>query len=50
MFGTRKLGKNSTQRKALLRQLATDLLNNGRLVNIRNQVPAFAFHITIAWF
>ena len=31
MFGTRKLGKNSTQRKALLRQLATDLLNNGRL-------------------
>ena len=31
MFGTRKLGKTSTQRKALLRQLATDLLNNGRL-------------------
>ena len=26
MFGTRKLGKTSTQRKALLRQLVTDLL------------------------
>ncbi len=31
MFGTRKLGKTSTQRKALLRQQATDLLANGKL-------------------
>ena len=31
MFGTRKLGKTSTQRKALLRQLTTDLLANGKL-------------------
>ena len=31
MFGTRKLGKTSTQRKALLRQLVTDLLNNGKI-------------------
>jgi len=31
MYGTRKLGKTSTQRKALLRQLATDLLNNGKI-------------------
>ena len=31
MFGTRKLGKTSTQRKALLRQLVTDLLRNGKL-------------------
>ncbi len=31
MFGTRKLGKTSTQRKALLRQLVTDLLENGKL-------------------
>ena len=31
MFGTRKLGKTSTQRKALLRQQVTDLLNNGKL-------------------
>jgi len=31
MFGTRKLGKTSTQRKALLRQLATDLLANGKI-------------------
>ena len=31
MFGTRKLGKNSTQRKALLRQLVTDLLANGKI-------------------
>jgi len=31
MFGTRKLGKNSTQRKALLRQLVTDLLENGKI-------------------
>ena len=31
MFGTRKLGKTSTQRNALLRQLATDLLNNGKI-------------------
>ncbi len=31
MFGTRKLGKTSAQRKALLRQQVTDLLGNGRL-------------------
>ena len=31
MFGTRKLGKTSTQRKAMLRQLVTDLLRNGKL-------------------
>ncbi len=31
MYGTRKLGKTSTQRKALLRQLATDLLSYGKI-------------------
>ena len=31
MFGTRKLGKTSTQRKALLRQMVTDLLENGKI-------------------
>ncbi|MBE6943945.1 MAG: 50S ribosomal protein L17 [Ruminococcaceae bacterium] len=31
MFGTRKLGKTSTQRKALLRQQVTDLLANGKI-------------------
>ena len=31
MFGTRKLGKSSDQRKALLRQLTTDLLDHGKL-------------------
>ena len=31
MFGTRKLGKTSEQRKALLRQQVTDLLNNGKI-------------------
>ena len=31
MFGTRKLGKTSTQRKALLRQLVPDLLENGKI-------------------
>ena len=31
MFGTRKLGKTSDQRKAMLRQLTTDLLENGKL-------------------
>ena len=31
MFGTRKLGKTSAQRKALLRQQVTDLLDNGRM-------------------
>ena len=31
MFGTRKLGKTSAQRKALLRQLVTDLLENGKI-------------------
>ena len=31
MFGTRKLGKTSTQRKAMLRQLVTDLLEHGKI-------------------
>ena len=31
MFGTRKLGKTSTQRKALLRQQVTDLLEYGKI-------------------
>ena len=31
MFGTRKLGKTSEQRKALLRQQVTDLLANGKM-------------------
>ena len=31
MFGTRKLGKTTAQRKAMLRQLVTDLLENGKL-------------------
>ena len=30
MFGTRKLGRTSDQRKAMLRQLTTDLLENGK--------------------
>ena len=31
MFGTRKLGKKSDQRKAMLRQLTTDLIDHGKL-------------------
>ena len=31
MFGTRQLGRTSDQRKAMLRQLTTDLLANGKL-------------------
>ena len=31
MFGTRKLGKTSAQRKALLRQQVTDLMENGKM-------------------
>ena len=31
MFGTRKLGKTSTQRRALLRQQVTDLLEHGKI-------------------
>ncbi len=31
MFGTRKLGKTSDQRRAMLRQLTTDLLEHGKL-------------------
>ena len=31
MFGTRKLGKTSDQRRALLRQQVTDLLANGKM-------------------
>ena len=31
MFGTRKLGKTSEQRKAMLRQLVSDLLENGKI-------------------
>ncbi len=31
MFGTRKLGKTSAQRRALLRQQVTDLLEHGKM-------------------
>ncbi len=31
MFGTRKLGRTSDQRRAMLRQLTTDLLGNGKI-------------------
>ena len=31
MFGTRKLGKTTAQRKAMLRQLVTDQLENGKI-------------------
>ena len=31
MFGTRKLGKTTAQRKAMLRQLVTDLLEIGKI-------------------
>ena len=31
MFGTRKLGKTSEQRRAMLRQQVTDLLANGKM-------------------
>ena len=31
MFGTRKLGRTSDQRKAMLRQLSTDLLEHGKI-------------------
>ena len=31
MFGTRKLGKTSAQRRAMLRQQVTDLLQNGKI-------------------
>ncbi len=31
MFGTRKLGKTSDQRKAMLRQQVTDFLDKGRM-------------------
>ena len=31
MFGTRKLGKTTAQRKAMLRQQVTDLLENGKM-------------------
>ena len=31
MFGTRKLGKTTAQRKALLRQQVTDLLEKGKI-------------------
>ena len=31
MYGTRKLGKTSAQRKAMLRQQVTDLLEHGKL-------------------
>ena len=31
MFGTRKLGKTSAQRKALLRQQVNDLLDKGKM-------------------
>ena len=31
MFGTRKLGRTSDQRKAMLRAMATYLLENGKM-------------------
>ena len=31
MFGTRKLGRTSDQRKAMLRQQVTDFLDNGKM-------------------
>ena len=31
MYGTRKLGRTTAQRKAMLRQLTTDLLEKGRI-------------------
>ena len=31
MFGTRKLGRTSDQRKAMLRQMTTDLLEKGKI-------------------
>ena len=31
MFGTRKLGKTSTQRRAMMRQQVTDLLEHGKM-------------------
>jgi len=31
MFGTRKLGKTTAQRRAMLRQQVTDLLENGKI-------------------
>ena len=31
MFGTRKLGRTSDQRRAMLRQITTDLLEHGKL-------------------
>lgn len=31
MFGTRKLGRTSDQRKAMLRQMTTALLENGKV-------------------
>ena len=31
MFGTRKMGKTSAQRRAMLRQQVTDLLANGKI-------------------
>ena len=31
MFGHRKLGKTSAQRKAMLRQQVTDFLDNGKM-------------------
>ncbi len=31
MFGTRKLGRTSAQRRAMLRQMTTDLLDKGRI-------------------
>ena len=37
MFGTRKLGKTSAQRKAMLRQLVTDLLENGKIETTFNR-------------
>ena len=41
MPGTRKLGKTSDQRMAMLRQQVTDLLDNGRMETTLFRSPLF---------
>ena len=38
MPGTRKLGKTTDQRMAMLRQQVTDLLDNGRMAKVPSKV------------
>ena len=43
MFGTRKLGRTSDQRKAMLRQMTTALLENGKVQTTFKEVaPKYA--------